>query len=129
MYDEYDPQLYCKVFVDADDISQAELHSRLIRCLGDRVKRVGQRSIEGSLFAIDVMRNEDFEAIRRKEPDGFVYFRYYLDVDAVPGQQQSAQIALVARILECLWTQGYAAVAAADFEDELPHRGGYKPDR
>ncbi len=129
MYDEYDPRLYCKVFVDADDVSQIELHSSLETCLGDRVKSVGQRSIEGALFAIEVMRNDDFDAIRRKEPDGFVYFRYYLDVDAVPGQPHAEQVALVAQILECFWAQGYAAVAAADFEDELPHQGGYNPDR
>lgn len=129
MYDDYDPRLYCKMYVDADDISQMELHSHLVRCLGDRVNSVGQRSIDGALFSIDVMRNEDFDSVRRKEPDGFVYFRYYLDVDAVPGQQLAEQVALVTQILECFWAQGYAAVAAADFEDELPHRGGYNPDR
>ena len=132
MYGEYDPDLYCKLFVDADDLTQAELQSQLVRCLGNlatSVTSVGQRSVDGLNFAIDVMRNEDFNATRRKEPDGFLYFRYYLDVDAVPRQPRAAQVALVAQILQCLWAQGWAAVAACDFEDALPHRGGYNPAR
>jgi hypothetical protein len=128
MYEEYDPELYCKVFVDSDDRSRGDLQALLIECLGDRVKSVGLRSVDGLLYAIDVKRNEDFDAIRSSEPDGFLYYRYYLDVDAVPGQQRVAQVALVAQILERLWEHGYAAVAACNFEDELPRRGGYNPN-
>ena len=81
------------------------------------------------LIAIDVRRNDGFDIIRRNDPDGFLYYRYYLDIDAVPGQQRVAQVALVEQILECLWEHGYAAVAACDFEDELPRHGGYNPGR
>jgi len=119
-------RLYCKLFVDADDISQLELLGQVVRCLGDPPPSVERWSILGPHFAIDVRHNEDFDANGRKEPDGFVHFRYYLDVDALPGQQRASQIALVAQILQCLWSRGYAAIAASDFEDELPNRGGYR---
>lgn len=123
LYEEYDPELSCKLFVNGDDISQQDLHALLIECLGDQVKSAELNSIDGLLFAIDVKRNEGFDSIRCKEADGFLFFRYYLDVDAVHGQQPAAHIALVSRILEYLWGLGYGAVAACDFEDELLHRG------
>lgn len=78
MYDEYDPDLSCKLFVDADDLTQAVLQSQLVGCLGNlatSVTSVGQTSVDGLNFAMDVMRNEDYNATRRTEPDGFPYFR------------------------------------------------------
>ena len=128
MYGEYDPELYCKIFVDADDISREDLQAQWVKCLGDQVKRVERRSIGGSLFAIDVERSEVYDPIRCNEADGFLFFRYYLDVDAIRGQQLAEHITLVSRILEYLWGLGYTAVAACDFEDKLPRRGGYNPD-
>ena len=128
MYEEYDPELYCKLFVDIDDISREGLQALLVECLGDQVKSADRWSIAGLLFAIDVRRNDGFDIIRRNEPDGFLYYRYYLDIDAESSQPRADQIAPVAQILECLWEHGYAAVAACDFEDELPRRGGYNPD-
>ncbi|HEY7341698.1 MAG TPA: hypothetical protein VH591_12505 [Ktedonobacterales bacterium] len=101
----------------------------LVECLGDQVQRAERWSIDGLLFAIDIRRNDEFDAIRRNEPDGFLYYRNYLDVDAVPGQQRVAEVALVSQILERLWARGYAAVAACNFEDKLPHRGSFNPDR
>ncbi|HEX5156555.1 MAG TPA: hypothetical protein VFW17_05005 [Ktedonobacterales bacterium] len=129
MYEEYDPELYCKLFVDADDISREDLQALLVECLGDQVQRADRWSIDGSRFAIGIVRNDEFDIIRRNEPDSFLYYRCYLDIDAVPSQPRADQISLVTQILECLWKHGYAAVAACDFEDELPRRGGYNPGK
>lgn len=116
--------LYAKIFVNAD-VSASELVDCLAACLGPDVS-VTRSGIDGKHFSLDVRRNEDFDVVRQLEPDGFVFFRYFIDVDALPGQDHAAQVALVARLLECIWSRGYAAVAACDFEDELPHHGGYQ---
>lgn len=129
MYADYDPDLYCKLFVDADNLTRSELRTLLLGCLGNLVTDAEHMSLDSSTFAIDVRRNEDFDPLQCQEPAGFVFFRYYLDIDAVPGQPLSVQVALVSQILECLWGRGYAAVAACDFEDNLPRRGGYNSGR
>jgi hypothetical protein len=35
-------------------------------------------------------------------------------------------VAQIGRLLEALWAGGWRAVAACEFEDELPRRGGYR---
>jgi hypothetical protein len=37
-----------------------------------------------------------------------------------------SHIALVNKILTWLWSQKIPAVAASDYEDQLPNNGGYK---
>jgi hypothetical protein len=74
-----------------------------------------------------VMENDDYNPILRSEfPGGFVYFRYYLEVDAFPNLQRQEYIAHIAYILEHFWSHGFPAVALCDFEEELPNRGGFK---
>jgi hypothetical protein len=65
----------------------------------------------------DVDRNDDRDDERAREfPDGFLHFRYVIDVG--PGEP-------VARLLRLLWDNGIPAVAASD-DDDLPEHGGYK---
>ena len=69
---------------------------------------------------LDVQRSHDRDAARATEfPDGFLYFRHRIEVEA-------EHRPLVARLLRLLWDNGIPAVAACDYEDELPERGGYK---
>jgi hypothetical protein len=74
-----------------------------------------------------VDRNEDFDDRRRQEPeDGFLFFRYRLEVSAEHGQARATQILLVTQLLEDFWASGMRAVAACDYEDELPRKGGIR---
>lgn len=110
------PRLYCKVFVDADESPGA-----VQGILGTIA------SASRSAMSIDVRRNDDFDRDRRLTNDGFLFFRYYLDVDPASGVPRTSYIVAVAELLEALWRNGCRAVAACDFEDELPRRGGYNP--
>jgi len=116
-------ELYCQIYVDAD-VSSDELLEKVAQLVGGTVDI---DTVCTANYEIDIKKNEDFKPkCRHEEPDEFVYFRYYMDVDALPGQQRPAQIALVSKLLESLWSWRFQAVAACDYEKELPKAGGYK---
>ena len=74
---------------------------------------------------IEVRINEDFDAIRTAEfPDGFLWSQFKLEMFARPNKVVPVEI--VSRLLNWFWSNGWSAVAACDFEDQLPSRGGYK---
>ena len=107
----------CKVFVDAD-VSETELISLTAPLLFAPEDDIS--------LDVEVLKNEDYDLKRRRQfPDGFIYFRYTLDLymsDALPARKA----AIVTRLIETLWEWGFPAVAACAFEDRLPERGGYK---
>jgi hypothetical protein len=113
-----DTELYCKIFVDFDGSRDA-----LVRIAAPAGARVGDGfSFESDELSVDVRRNEDFDAGRRDEPEGFLHFRYYLDVDPVANVARMAYVRAVDQLLGRLWATGAPAVAACDFEDELHQR-------
>ena len=74
-------------------------------------------------------RNDTYERQAINLPDGFLYYRYFLDIDPVQDVDEADYVASVATLLTQLWQSEYKAVAACDFEDRLPRKGGYNPDR
>ncbi|MNH38473.1 hypothetical protein D3C79_995090 [compost metagenome] len=73
-----------------------------------------------------MLRNDDFNDIRRKEIlDGFLFSRYLVEMEPNENVDGEAYIAMISILLEGLWSAGYKAVAACDFEDRLPNKGGY----
>jgi hypothetical protein len=85
-----------------------------------------RESVNPSIL-VDVVKNPGFIAQLRSEfPDGFLYFRYRVEVYAETNNADSEIKQVVERILNHLWSMGYPAVAVCDFEEELPHKGGYK---
>jgi hypothetical protein len=107
----------CRIFVDSD-LAEVEL-----------VGLVGQHLFAGKgapAIEADIVRNEDYDSNRRRLfPGGFIYFRYYIDVYADVASEPD-QAAAVARVLEGLWEYGVPAVAACNYEETLPHGGGYR---
>lgn len=108
----------CRIFVDAE-IAESELMGLVAQLLfsanGDRAG-----------CEADIIRNEDYDPNRRRQfPGGFIYFRYYIDlyVDASASVDRAEA---VTDVLEGLWDWGIPAVAACDYEDLLPHNGGYR---
>lgn len=108
----------CKLFVDAE-ISASELISLLTRVLAALPVHC----------EMEVLRNEDYDSKRRLLfPDGFIYFRYVIDL-YMPDESEHSRAELVSALLEYLWESGFAAVAACSFEALLPEHGGYKSSR
>jgi len=104
----------CKIYVDAD-VSDTEL----MGMIGQLLTGAPESHCEAEFFS-----NEDFDEKRRKLfPDGFIYFRYYVDLYMDTAEDT---IPVTARVLRQLWKWDYPAVAACAYEDQLPEHGGYK---
>jgi hypothetical protein len=89
----------------------AEDPSRDRRAFTDWVRREVDAELD-----VDHSHERDPIAARRF-PDGWLYFRYHVEVERREH---------VAPLLRLLWDNGIPAVAACDYEDELPERGGGK---
>jgi hypothetical protein len=116
--------LYCKIFVNGAP-TREDLLQLVARIVGGTIEF---HTVIAAGAEIYVAHNDEDDALRARDPDGFVFYPHYLDVTAVPGQTRSAQITLVATLLEAFWAAKLDAVAASDFEEDLPRRGGYHPD-
>jgi hypothetical protein len=115
-------ELECKIYVDAEGTKE-ELAKRLAPLLSAAVQGT---TLSVPCGEIDVQRNDEFDETQRLEfPDGFLNFRFLVEVytdDA--GTPHCSHV--VIQMLEYFWAQGFPAVAACDYEDDLPNGGGYK---
>jgi len=113
--------LYCKIFIDTNEDMEGVLSS-----ISDIVS-VYRWTIISDSMEIDLRKNEDFSKKERVvKEDGFLYSRYYLDIESKENVKQEQYILSIATLLENLWTLGYKVVTACDFEEELPRKGGYR---
>jgi hypothetical protein len=116
----------CKIYVESD-LMPDELATLLAASLGAAtLDGAVARTLHTPQAEIEVRKNKEANQHRAGEfPDGFLYFRYALEVYASPTSQHAEQVALVDRLLNQLWSEGLPAVAACDYENELSRAGGY----
>jgi hypothetical protein len=112
-FDEVD----CAIYVEAPD--RRALVALVAELSGGRALDDARVTAPGLYLYVD--RNDEADAALRTTPDeGFLYFAFELEVYA----HERPATALVTRLLEELWARGWPAVAACEYEDELPDRGG-----
>jgi hypothetical protein len=118
--------LDCKIYVESD-LDQDALAKLLAGSLSGTVAGTPvSRTVQTPLGDIDIRKNATSDKLRARQfPDGFLAFRYALELYPAPEAPREDRISLVARLLHRLWSQNLPAVAACDYEDQLPHRGGY----
>lgn len=104
---------FCKMFVRSD--STATVLAEVMSVLDGRVER---RSVTLPGAVVDVLSNPDSAGV---EATDFLFWPVLVEVES---DGSSAVVGLTARILTHLWDRGLATVAACDYEDELPWRGG-----
>ena len=115
--------LACVIYADSD---RDELLSVLGQLLPEKVYGEIRRGRDNE---VEVVRNLDFDPVARRQfPGGFLHFRQLIEIFPEESKTVSLenQVALVSLILEYLWASGIPAVAGCDYEDKLPHGGGYK---
>jgi hypothetical protein len=106
------------IYVDGPD-SEAVL-ARVLDIAGGT--REGA-TIEAPAHELYVDANDEADSLRRAEfPDGFLHFAHRVEVFA----DEPPATALVTRLLEAFWAAGWPAVASSDYEEDLPHGGGYR---
>jgi hypothetical protein len=109
--------LYRKIFVRSDG-NRSELQELICRMTGGENRRW---TIQTEWGEVDVMDNEDFDPKRKGDPaEGFLFYRFYLDVEPVKSVGRETYVKEVGRLLGGLWKSGLPATAACRFEDELP---------
>jgi len=114
--------LFCEIFVDGPVSCTALLELVANRLAG----RVDGSTVLSNFATIDVRRNGHADESRKADlRDGFIHFPYLLEIDPQPGATRASYVAMIATLLEELWQPGNRAVAACDFEDELPRKGGH----
>ncbi|MBE3002349.1 hypothetical protein IDM40_27160 [Nocardiopsis sp. HNM0947] len=74
-------------------------------------------------FHIDVTDNDGYKWNKGKQDD-FVYWPFLVDIWTQEDVTSSDYIPFTSGVLTLLWGQGLPAVAACDFEHELPWSGG-----
>ena len=114
--------LYCKIFIDTDEAKEVILKKLSLIVSG----KIELRTVTSKWCEMDLVKNDDFDEIKRLEfPDGFLFYKYYLDIDPKEGISREEYILNIGNLLEKLWKKSWKAVAASDFESELPKKGGY----
>ena len=111
-------QLFCKMYLDMDgsvrDVNQ------LVRTILDG-KSEDDAMISTSVCSIYIDENDEFDEVMRTTPaDGFLYYRYFLDIEPVDGVIRGSYVQALSHLLRGLRKNGCKVVPACDFEDELP---------
>jgi hypothetical protein len=112
---------YCKVFVSAPDPPTVR---RLLATLWSEPFDDDTAFVAG--LVIEVRRNPDAVPDAVPDADGFLHWPVLVEVEAGPLADRGTTVDTVAGILTTLWDSGHRAVAACDYEDELPWAGGIR---
>jgi len=119
-------RLFCEIYVNASD--SEEIFTDAISALVGG-KRLGYE-LHTNWAIIDVITNDEFGTTFNETGDDFLGYRYKLEFELESDRQvaRSEYIGNVGALLTKLWRRGYKAVAACNFEEELPRHGGYKEE-
>ncbi len=109
---------FCKLYVDSDLPKPELVEAVRVDAAG---VREGRATVLTSTCVLDIEENDDFDDERRaKSADGFLYFRYYFDVEPGPGVSKDRYIQSLSSLLVSMRHRGISVVPACDFEDLLP---------
>lgn len=111
--------VYSDALIYVDAVAASRVVGRLREALGleddGPELTVGPVRVEGE--------PNDYATGRRAHPFDFLQWPTVLECEA-PAGAPAEVVQAVTTVLEALWRGGFKAVAACDFEDELPARGG-----
>lgn len=114
--------LFCKIYVNVS-INCAEL----VKLIADQISsyNIIRHDIETRFCNIFVGENDEYDEIKSiNNSEQFLFYKFYLELEPVKGIARSDYIQSIGDLLNYLWGQGMSAVAASDFEYELPNNGG-----
>ncbi len=110
--------LFCKIFVESV-LTGKDLTHVISNIVNGTIEL--EHYITSAEMEIDVLENDEYDEILSKDSNkGFLYYRYYLEIETTDDVAKSNYIFKISNLLENLWHQGNKAVAACDFEEELP---------
>ena len=107
--------LYCQLFVDCS-LSSVQLLREIVGIVGGEACSY---TVAAGWGEIDVLENDDWDALRTDQEDGFLFYRYSNDVVAHDMTNRDRYVLGVIELIEGLRAIGCRVVPACDFEDEL----------
>ncbi|MCP3014943.1 hypothetical protein NGM33_16560 [Nocardiopsis dassonvillei] len=110
--------LYCEIYVGG--ATKSDVQELISMLFGGSFER---NTLYLDDLVIDVRRNTDFSEGVGAGSD-FVYWPVLAGVDGEERGSEEGLIEKVAVILKALWSSGFPAIAACDFEELLPWGGG-----
>lgn len=109
---------YCRILVAGITVDDAQ------SLLGSLFEGTFERhTLTVDDMDIEVRRNPDAQ-IDEAPSNDFVRWPVQVETEPMTQRGETAAVETVSRILEALWDAQAQAVAACDFEDELPWKGG-----
>jgi hypothetical protein len=121
-------QLDCAIYLQPSPKVEIDSVAALTaEALGAQVEKGPRRAtIIFPRGEIEFRNNDGFNLNRAVHfPDGFLSFPLIVEIFA-RWTDENERNETVGRLLERFWSNGWPAVAACDYEDQLPRRGGYK---
>lgn len=109
--------LYCKVYLKIE-LEIEELYLYLINLVSGKAEPI--RIIKTEWGELDLRKNSDFNFKQiEKDPDDFIFWQYYLDIEPQKDIEESKYISQIAKLLHELNKNNINAVASCDFEERL----------
>ncbi|MFD6155198.1 hypothetical protein ACFWF7_16040 [Nocardia sp. NPDC060256] len=106
---------FCKIFVRSAE--PPVLMQLIAGLLGENF---ALRTLTLPTATVDVLKNPDAKG----DSDDFLFWPSMVEIEARDPIDPQEILTTARRTLVALWEAGFPAVAASDFEDELPWRGG-----
>lgn len=109
--------LYCKIYLDSR-LEIEELCQYINDKVSGRIELI--RTIKTEWGEIDLRRNNDFNPQRLKNnPEDFVFWQYYLDIEPKGEIDKSEYIGHIAKLIDEFNSENIKVVASCDFEENL----------
>lgn len=116
--------LYCKVFINTQ-LDEASLVKIIAQLINGKISQIN--SISSDYLDLDVISNKEFDEKYINLPiDGFLFYKYFLDVEPMPGIKYDDYISQLKILIKGLREKGFNVVPACAFENELNEGKNYK---
>jgi hypothetical protein len=112
------------ILYSSSELDKEGLRIRLSDYLN--LKRVSISSFASS-YTLSVYINNAFDKHTQCQfPDGFLHFKFKLEFSFLEQTVNEFHVDVISKTLQWLWAQNIPTVASCDYEEKLPHNGGYK---
>ena len=114
---------YCSIYLNSE-LESYNLAQMLAVLLNGKIDSFNSISVKDG--DIDITDNSEYNKLLQVYfPDGFLYFKYKIELTFAENTNINFCIELVKTLLHFLWNKGYSAVASCEYEEYLPLKGGY----
>ena len=116
--------MFCRVYITGFEGNELLLLNSISEVLGKTVN--DNLHIEDKCYSLSVRTNDEYDRKKEKDfPDGFLYFKFLIEIDFSEACDIKYLAESIDHILEFLWKKKYSAVASCKIEEFLIEKGGY----